>query len=88
MGGFTAYTSPSQPASEDESEDGSSSDDANEDDGASSSIDDEMSTWYTYPLSLMTKIRSNFDIRVVIYIEGELAWEIFVIGGVFILWGM
>ena len=44
MGGFTAYTSPSQPASEDESDDGFSSDDANEDDGASSPIDDEMST--------------------------------------------
>ena len=28
----------------------------------------------------MTKIGSSFDIRVVIYIEGELAWEIFVIG--------
>ena len=38
MGGFTAYTSPSQPVSEDES------DDANEDNGASSPIDDEMST--------------------------------------------
>ena len=44
MGSFTAYTSPSQLASEDESDDGSSSDNANEDDGASSPIDDEMST--------------------------------------------
>ena len=44
MGGFTAYTSPSQLASEDESDDGSSSDNANEDNGASSPIDNEMST--------------------------------------------
>ena len=44
MGGFTAYTSPSQLASEDESDDGSNSDNANEDDSASSPIDDEMST--------------------------------------------
>ena len=44
MGGFTAYTSPSQLASEDESDDGSNSDIANEDDSASSPIDDEMST--------------------------------------------
>ena len=70
MGGFTAYTSPSPPASEDESDDGSSNDDADEDDGASSPNDDEMSTWLTYPLSLMTKSGSSFDMRVVIYIGG------------------
>ena len=50
MGGFTTYTSPSPPVSEDESDDGSGSYDANEDDGASSPNDDEMSTWFTYPL--------------------------------------
>ena len=44
MGGFTAYTSPSPPASEYESDDGSDSDDADEDDGASLPSDDEMST--------------------------------------------
>ena len=44
MGGFTAYTSPSPPASNDKSDDGSSSDDADEDDGASSPSNDEMST--------------------------------------------
>ena len=44
MGGFTTYTSPSPLASKDESDDGSSNDDADEDDGASSPIDDEMST--------------------------------------------
>ena len=44
MGGFTAYTSPSPPASKNESDDGSSSDDADEDDNASLPSDDEMST--------------------------------------------
>ena len=44
MGGFTAYTSPSPLASEDESDDGSGSDDVDEDDVASSPNDDEMST--------------------------------------------
>ena len=73
MGGFTAYTSPSPPASDDESDDGSSNDDANEDEDASSPNDDEMSTRCTCPLSLVTKRRSSFDIRVVIYIGGELA---------------
>ena len=55
MGGFTTYTSPSPPALEDESDDGSDSDDADEDNGASSPSDDEMSTWFTYPLSVVTK---------------------------------
>ena len=44
MGGFTVASSPSPPASEDESNDGSDNDDANEDVGASSPSDDEMST--------------------------------------------
>ena len=44
MGGFTTYISPSPPASEDESDDGSNSDDADEDNGASSPSDDEIST--------------------------------------------
>ena len=43
-GGFTVASSPSPPASQDESDDGSSSDDANEDKDASSPSDDEMST--------------------------------------------
>ena len=66
MGGFTVASSPSPPASEDESDDGFSSNDADEDDGASSPSDNEMSTWRTYPLSLMTKRESSFDMRVVI----------------------
>ena len=43
MGGFTATSSPFPPASEGESDDGSSSEDVDEDDGASSPSDDEMS---------------------------------------------
>ena len=73
VGGFIAYTSPSSPVSKDESDDGSDSDDADEDDDVSSPSDDEMSTWCTYPLSLVTKRDSSFDMRVVIYIGGELA---------------
>ena len=73
MDGFIAYTSPSPPASEDESDDDSDSDDADEDNDASSPNDDEMSTWCTYPLSLVTKRGSSFDMRIVIYIGGELA---------------
>ena len=44
MGGFTASSFPSPPASEDESDDGFGSDDSDEDDDASSSGDDEMTT--------------------------------------------
>ena len=44
MGGFTVASSPSPPASKDESDDGFGSDDANEDEDASSPSDDEMST--------------------------------------------
>ena len=44
MGGFTAYTFPSPPASEDESDDDSGSDDTDEDDGASLPSNDKMST--------------------------------------------
>ena len=44
MGGFTAASSPSPLAFEDESDDGSGSDDADEDNGASSPNDDEIST--------------------------------------------
>ena len=42
MGGFTTYTFPSPPTSEDKSDDGSNSDDADEDEDASSSSDDEI----------------------------------------------
>ena len=44
MGGFTVASSPSPPASKDESDDASGSDDADKDDNASLPSDDEMST--------------------------------------------
>ena len=67
MGSFTAYTSPSPLASEDESDDGSSSDNANKDDGDSLPSDDEMSTCCTYPLSLVTKSIGDFCDRGSVY---------------------
>ena len=68
MGG---YTMPSTPvASTDESDDSNSADDTDDDDAtasndeddgdASSPSDDEMSTWHSYPLSLVTKRGSSF----------------------------
>ena len=44
MGDFIVAFSPSPPAFEDDSDDGSDSDDANEEDSANSPSDDEMST--------------------------------------------
>ena len=63
MGGFVASPSPTLEASEDDDDDDDDVTTSNdEDDGnASSSSADEMSTWPSYPLSLMTKRRSNFD---------------------------
>ena len=66
-----SYTMPSTPVvSADESDDSNGADDADDDDAtaseddadgdASSSDTDEMSTWHSYPLSLMTKRGSNF----------------------------
>ena len=59
MGGFALEATPSPPspmASNFEDDD----DDDGDDDGASSS--DEMSTWHSYPLSLVTKRGSSFGI--------------------------
>ena len=42
MGGFTVASSPSPPASKDESDDGSDNEDANEDDDASPPSDNKM----------------------------------------------
>ena len=72
LGGFIESPSPSLEASEDEDDDGDSDDDGDEDDSASSPSDDEMSTWCTCPLSLVTKRGSSFEIRVVILIGGGL----------------
>ena len=73
MGGFTVASSPSPLASEDVSDDDFGSDDVDEDDDANSPSDDEMSTWYTCPFSLVTKRESSFDMIVVIHIGGGLA---------------
>ena len=56
LGGFVESLSPSPEASEDKEDDGDSDDDDDdEDNDANSPNDDEMSTWCTYPLSLVTK---------------------------------
>ena len=70
LGGFVASSSPSPKAFEDN--DDNSDDDDDEDEDASSPNDDEMSTGYTYPLSLVTKKGSSFKMRVVILIGGRL----------------
>jgi len=76
LGGFVESPSPSLEAPEDEDNDGDSNDndddDEDEDEYASSPNDDEMTAQVTYPLSLVTKRGSSFDIRVVIYIGEEL----------------
>ena len=54
LGGFTVASYLSPAASEDDDDD-SGDDDADDDDGASLPSDDEMSTWCTCPLSLVTK---------------------------------
>ena len=64
--------SPSSEASEDDNDDSGDDDDDDEDEDASSPSDDKMSTWYTYPLSLVTKKKSSFEMRVVILIRGGL----------------
>ena len=58
-------------ASKDDDDD-SDDDDADEDDNASLPSDDEMSTRFIYPLSLVTKWGSSFEMRVVILIGGGL----------------
>ena len=70
--GFTVASSPSPPASEDESDDGSGNDATDEDDDDGSPSDDDMSTWFNCPLSLVTKKGSSFEMRVVILIGGGL----------------
>ena len=74
MGGFAPEATPSPPppmASDSEDEDDDDGDDDGDDDDASDDDDgdassiDEMSTWHSYPLSLVTKRGSSFDMRVV-----------------------
>ena len=65
MGDYTMPSTPMAFADESDGSDDSDDDDAtasdDEDDkDASSPSDDEMSTWHSYPLSLVTKKGSNF----------------------------
>ena len=65
MGGYTMPSTPVASADESDRSDDADDDDAiafdDEDDGdASSPSDDEMSTWHSYPLSLVTKKGSSF----------------------------
>ena len=60
LSGFLESLSPSPKASEDKDDDGDSDDDVDEDEDASSSGDDMMTAWFTYPLLFMTKRGSSF----------------------------
>ena len=70
MGGFASEASPPPPPmasdSEAEDDDDGDDDDASDDDDGDASSTDEMSTWQSYPLSLVTKRGVVLDIRVVI----------------------
>ena len=58
LGGFVE--SPSPPPEASEGDDDSDDNDDDEDGDANSSSADEMSTWYSYPLSLETKRATSF----------------------------
>ena len=68
MSGFALEASPPPPpvASnsdfKDEDDDGGDDNDASDDDDGDASSTDEMSTWHSYPLSLVTKKGSSFGI--------------------------
>ena len=60
MGGFSFEATPSPPLPvasdfEDEDNNDGDDDDASDDDDGDASSTDEMPTWYSYPLSLVTK---------------------------------
>ena len=63
MGGFALEATPSPPipVAFDSDDDGDDDDASNDADGDASSTD-EMSTWHSYPLSLVTKRGSSFGI--------------------------
>ena len=71
MGGFIVASSPSPEASGNNDNDFDNDDDG-KDGGASSPSDYKMFTWYIYPLSLVTKRGSSFEMRVIILIGGGL----------------
>ena len=65
MGRFALKASPPPPPlmafdSEDEDDDDSDDDDASDNDDGDASFTDKMSTWHSYPLSLVTKKGSSF----------------------------
>ena len=65
MGGFSLEASPPPPlvASDSEAEnddDGDDNDASDDDDDDDASSIDEMSTWHSYPLSLVTKMWGSF----------------------------
>ena len=67
MGGFAPEATPSLPFpvasdSEDEDDADGDDDDASDDADGDASSTDEMSTWHSYPLSLVTKRGSSFGI--------------------------
>ena len=82
MGGYTA-ASPSQSTFEDkDNDDDVDASNADEDDNASST--NEMSTWYSYPLSLVTKRGSSFRYESSYTHRGSVSIRRFLLGGVFI----
>ena len=65
MGSFAPEASPPPPPpvasdSEDEDNDDGDDDDASNDNDRDANSTDEMSTWHSYPLSLVTKRGSSF----------------------------
>ena len=64
MGGFAPKVSPQPPPvasdSKDEDDDDGDDDGDDDDDDGDASSTDEMSTWHSYPLSLVTKKGSSF----------------------------
>ena len=84
IGGFTTSSSPSPPALEDKSDDGSGSDDADKDDDTSFSGDDEMTAWVTCLLSFVTKKGSSFGYESSHVLMGREEIYIFVRGSVFL----
>ena len=66
IGGFALETSPPPPLvtsdSKDEDDDDGDDDDASDDDDGDASYINEMSTWHSYPLSLVTKRGSSLGL--------------------------
>ena len=65
MGGFAHEASPPPPhvasdSTDEADDDDGNDDDASDDDDGDANSTNEMSTWHSYPLSLMTKKGSSF----------------------------